>query len=170
MRSLFDITEDFAELEARLNHLDEIGDDVEALSQLLEWMQDLSSERQQKVDAYCWMIRKLTAEAETAKQVASEFRDKAQVRENRCEMMRTMLYQHMKALGHVKIIGQKFTVAIQKNGGSIPVEIIDEDALPNELCEVRRVPNKTQIRVALESGKEVPGALLGERGESVRIK
>lgn len=169
-RSLFEITEDFAELECKLDSLDENDNDIESMSELMQWMTDLSNERAAKIDAYCWFIRKLQAECETAKQVAAEFREKASQRENKVEMLKSLIFQHMKALGHPKLFGKQFTVAIQKNGGSIPVEIIDEDALPDSVCEVKRIPLKTEIRIALEAGKDIPGAKLGERGESVRIK
>jgi hypothetical protein len=170
MRSLFDITEDFVELEAKIDAVDDSSDDLEAMSQLLEWMTDLSNERAEKIDAYCWFIRKLQAESETAKQVALEFREKANQRENKVEMLKSLVMQHMKTLGHPKLFGKKFTVAIQKNGGSIPVEIIDEDALPDSVCELKRIPLKTAIRTLMESGVNIPGARLGERGESIRIK
>ena len=170
MKTLFEITEEFAEVEARLEALDDSDNDLEAMSQLLEWMTDLSNERAEKIDAYCWFIRKLQAESETAKQVAAEFREKANQRENKVEMLKSLVYQHMKTLGHPKLFGKKFTVAIQKNGGSIPVEIIDEDEIPILLCEYKKIPVKTLIREALEKGDIVPGARLGERGESIRIK
>jgi hypothetical protein len=170
MRSLFDITEDFVELEAKLDAVDDLSDDLEAMSQLLEWMTDLSNERAEKIDAYCWFIRKLQAESETAKQVAAEFREKANQRENKVEMMKSLIMQHMKTLGHPKLFGKKFTVAIQKNGGSVPVLITDEDELPENYCQIKLIPNKDWIRQDIEAGKDVPGARLGERGESIRIK
>lgn len=169
-RSLFEITEDFAEFEAKLEALDESDDDIESMSELMQWISDLSNERAEKIDAYCWVIRKLQGEAETAKQVATEFREKASQRENKAEMLKSLIMQHMKTLGHPKLFGKQFTVAIQKNGGSLPVEIIDEDALPDSVCEMKRFPIKTTIRLALEAGNDIPGAKLGERGESVRIK
>lgn len=170
MRSLFEITEDFAEVEARLEALDDNDNDLEAMSLLLEWISDLSSERAVKIDAYCWLIRKLESEAETAKKVASEFREKAEQRTNKTEMLKSLIMQHMRTLGHPKLFGKQFTVAIQKNGGSLPVEIIDEDAIPDELCGIKRIPDKARIRAAIESGQKIGGAVLGERGESVRIK
>lgn len=167
-RSLYEITEDFTELETKLDALDD--NDIESTSELLQWMNDLSSERAAKIDAYCWVIRKLQAEADTAKQIAAEFREKQQSREGRVDMLKSLIYQHMKSLNHPKLFGKQFTVSIQKNGGNIPVDIIDEEALPDSLCRIQRIPIKDEIRKELEHGKDIPGARLGVRGESIRIK
>ena len=167
-RSLFEITEDFATLESKLDALDD--NDVESTSELMQWMSDLSNERAAKIDAYCWVVKKLQGEADTAQRIAAEFRAKQQSRENRIDTLKTLIYQHMKSLNHPKLFGKQFTVSIQKNGGNIPVDIIDEDAIPYGLCEVKRIPIKNLIRESLEQGKEVPGARLGVRGESIRIK
>lgn len=170
MRTLFEITEDFAQVESKLEALDDLDNDAEAMSELMQWMTDLSNERAAKIDAYCWLIRKLESEADTAKQIAIQFREKADQRSNKVEMLKSLIMQHMKTLGHPKLFGKQFTVAIQKNGGSLPVEIVDEHALPDEFCEFRRIPLKGAIRAAMESGQKIEGAVLGERGESVRIK
>lgn len=64
-------------------------------------------------------------------------------------------------------------MAIQKNGGKIPVIVAPEAntaKLPDELVIVSEKPNLEAIRELLEAGKKVEGFTLGERGESLRIK
>jgi hypothetical protein len=165
-RSLFAITEDFVELERRLDALDENAEAVE----LLQWMTELSAEQSAKIDAYCWVIKKLEAEQETARKIAQEFSEKKMARERKIDMLKRMLMGHMQATGNRKLLGEKFTIAIQKNGGSTPVVIPDETQIPKEFLAVKYMPMKDAIRERLERGEYVPGASLGERGESLRIK
>jgi hypothetical protein len=168
MKTLFELTEEFVDLEYRLDALDD--SDEAGLQELLDWMQSLGNQRQEKIDAYGWLIRKLESEAVAAKAIAAEFQSKARSRESRIDLLKDMIRTHMLTVGERKLLGHKFTVALQKNGGALPVEIVDEEAIPVEFCEMKKVPVKTLIREAIEAGGSVPGAYLAERGESVRIK
>ena len=72
-----------------------------------------------------------------------------------------------------KVEGEHFTWQIQKNGGKAPL-IIDESVpaigLPKEYQSWDVKVNKDAIRKALEEGKELSFAHIGERGESIRLK
>lgn len=49
------------------------------------------------------------------------------------------------------------------------VQITDEDAIPDAYCRIKREPSKTLIKEALLDGEEVPGAILDNGGETIRI-
>lgn len=49
------------------------------------------------------------------------------------------------------------------------VEIISEDRIPEHYWKIERALKRSEIKRALESGEEVPGAQLTERGETLRI-
>jgi hypothetical protein len=49
------------------------------------------------------------------------------------------------------------------------VQITDEDAIPDAYCRIKREPSKTLIKEALLDGEEVPGAVLDNGGETIRI-
>jgi hypothetical protein len=161
--TLYELTEDFIELEARLDVAD-INDEA-----LLEWMNELSNARQDKIDAYCWLIRKLEGEVNAAEKIEFEFSEKARSRRNKIFRLKDAIKQHMQATACDKLIGKQYTVALQKSGGVAPVNI-DPESVPRELCQVKYIPDREVIRVKLERGEYVPGASLGERGHSVRIK
>jgi hypothetical protein len=60
---------------------------------------------------------------------------------------------------------------IQANGGKLPVVYdagLDPRALPPEYQRVTVEADGDAIRAALEAGREVPGCVLGARGEGVR--
>lgn len=60
------------------------------------------------------------------------------------------------------------TVSVTKP--RITVEITDENALPQGFVEIRRIPNKAEIKKALEAGENIPGAALGLSDEGLMVK
>jgi hypothetical protein len=76
----------------------------------------------------------------------------------------------MKATNTPKIKGNILSVAIQKNGGKLPVVVdVDTSELPDDLVKVTEAPDLDAIRKALDAG-ECEYAHYGVRGESLRIK
>ena len=76
----------------------------------------------------------------------------------------------MKATNTKEVKGQIFSVAIQKNGGKLPVIVDVETAyLPKELVKVTESPDLEAIAKLIDSGN-TQYAHYGERGESLRIK
>jgi hypothetical protein len=83
--------------------------------------------------------------------------------------LKTYLKESMEACGISKIESPWFTLSIQKNPAA--VDILDEDSLPDDFVEIvtTRKIDKTAIKKAIESGAEVPGALL-TRGTRLAIR
>ena len=59
------------------------------------------------------------------------------------------------------------TVSIVKRGRS--VVILDESLIPEELCRIKKEPDKVAIKDALFAGEYVPGATLNNGSETLRI-
>lgn len=59
------------------------------------------------------------------------------------------------------------TVTIAKIGRS--VQILDETLIPDELCRIKKEPDKIAIKDALFAGEPVPGATLNNGSETLRI-
>jgi hypothetical protein len=89
--------------------------------------------------------------------------------ENRVASLKTYLKESMEACGISKIESPWFTLSIQKNPAA--VDILDEDSLPDDFVEIvtTRKIDKTAIKKAIESGAEVPGAVL-TRGTRLAIR
>lgn len=83
-------------------------------------------------------------------------------------MLKQHLYESMKATGKTKFKTDLFSFGIQKNGGLQPMEIFPDVAIPDEYC--RKEPDNTKIRDALKAGKELPFAVLKERGDHLVIR
>ena len=166
---LYEIT---GELLALQELLESPLDDEDLLKDTLEAVQ---GEYELKLESYCKVIKNLEADMEALKNEAKRLTDKRKVLENNVDRLKKAMFDSMKATNTPKVKGQIFTVAIQKNGGVIPINYDKNDKnitanLPDHLVNIVETPNLEAIRELLEAGKVVDGFTLGERGESLRIK
>ena len=163
---LYELTSSYLQLQELL----EESVDDQLLADTLEAVQ---GEYDVKMEAYAKVIKNLEANMDALKVEAKRLTDKRKVLENNIDRLKKAMFDSMKAVGKTKAGGQLFTVAIQKNGGKLPV-IMAADAdlsiLPDQLVVVTETPALDAIRELLEAGKVVEGFSLGQRGESLRIK
>ena len=149
-----------------------LEEDVDA-DILADTLEAVEGEYDYKLESYCKIIKNLESDVEALKAEAKRLTDKRKVLENNIDRLKKSMFDSMKAIGKDKVKGTLFTVAIQKNGGKIPI-IVAEDMntadLPDELVHIVESPNLDAIREWLESGNALKGFTLGERGESLRIK
>lgn len=167
MSKLYELTADLLALQSMM---EESVDDEQVLMDTLEAVQ---GEYEFKLESCCKVIKNLEADMDALKNEAKRLTDKRKTLENNIERLKKAMFDSMKAVGKDKVKGQLFTVAIQKNGGVIPVVTapdVDTSKLPDQLVIVTEKPNLEAIRELLEAGKKVEGFELGERGESLRIK
>ena len=169
MSRLYEITGDILTLQEMLeNPLD----DEDVLKDTLEAVQ---GEYEAKLEAYCKVIKNLEADVEALETEANRLIAKSKVLDHNIDRLKKAMFDSMKATNTPKVKGTLFTVAIQRNGGVVPI-LYDKndkhitDALPDELVNVVETPDLKAIRELLEAGKVVDGFSLGERGESLRIK
>ena len=169
MSRLYEITGDILALQEML---EDPLDDEEVLKDTLEAVQ---GEYEFKLESYCKVIKNLEADIVGIKAEVDRLSGKRKVLENNIDRLKKAMFESMKATNTPKVKGQLFTVAIQKNGGVIPINYDKNDKnitanLPDHLVNIVKTPNLEAIRELLEAGKVVDGFTLGERGESIRIK
>lgn len=166
MSKLYDLTADVLALQEMLeNPID--ADDEAVLKDTLEGVQ---GEYEYKLENYCKVIKNLEADMDALKNEAKRLTDKRKVLENNIERLKKSMFDSMKATGTEKVKGNLFTVAIQKNGGKLPVIVdVETSKLPDELVKIVESPDLEAIAKLLESGNS-EYAHFGERGESLRIK
>lgn len=99
---------------------------------------------------------------------AKQLTDRKKRKESYCEKLRTTIADLMNRANVRKLELEEATLSIAPSGRS--VVITNEGALPEQFTRTKREPNKTAIKEALERGEEVPGAELGNGGESLRIR
>lgn len=166
MSRLYEITGDLLTLQEMLE--DSVDDQC-----LLDTLDAVQGEYEIKLEAYCKVIKNLEADMDALKAESDRLSAKRKVLENNVARLKKAMFDSMKTTGTDKVKGQLFTVAIQRNGGKIPViqaENADLSILPDQLVVVTEKPNLDAIRETLEAGLTVEGFTLGERGESLRIK
>lgn len=140
---------------------------------LLDTLEAVQGEYEIKLESYCKVIRNLEADMDALKAEAKRLTDKRKTLENNIDRLKKAMFDSMKATNTDKVKGTLFTVAIQRNGGKVPVicdDNVDTSKLPDNLVKVVESPDLDAIRELLEAGKVVEGFTLGQRGESLRIK
>lgn len=169
MTTLLSLSDEIAKLDAMLGDADNA--DAPAVQEALTRLLDLTSQRADKVNAYCSLIRELELRAQARLEEAERLREAA----DRASALRSDLHDRlllaMKTMDIQKVETTLFTVTRAKNGGKAPL-VIDEAAVPDEyvvLVESAKI-DKERIREELEKGAKLSFARLGERGESVRIR
>ena len=164
MSSLYEVTGNILALQEML---ESPIDDEDILKDTLEAVQ---GEYEAKIESYCKVIRNIEADIEAFKIEAKRLSEKAKVLENNRDRLKKAMFESMKATNTTKVKGQIFTVAIQRNGGKLPVIVDVETAyLPKELVKVVESPDLEAIAKLIDSGN-TQYAHYGERGESLRIK
>lgn len=161
---LYELTADVMLLQEMLEN--ELDDE----QMLLDTLEGVQYEYEYKLEQYAKVIRNLEADAEALKVEADRLNAKRKVITNNIDKLKNHMFDSMKATNTPKIKGNILTVAIQKNGGKLPV-IVDCDVkdLPSHAVKVVESPDLEAIRKLIDAG-ECDFARYGERGESLRIK
>lgn len=172
-RTLFAIGDD---LQALANLMDEceaeLGPEVDAA--LTAWFNELAGDEAVKLDGYVGLIRTWEMESAAAKAEADQYAMKARTRDNRVARLKERMKEYLDFTGRKKVeTATKRTIAIQANGGAVPVEYLTNepcDVLPPDMVIVTRRPDTDAVRKALAEGSTFPGIVLGTRGTHLRIR
>lgn len=143
------------------------------LDELLYAMESISGEIEDKADGYASVISRINSDIDFISAEIKRLQERKKTFEARADRIKNTLMESMNAIGKKKIQTATHTFTVAKNGGKIPVVIspfFKADDVPVEYRNVKYDFNKDAIREALESGEELDFAVLGERGESLRIK
>lgn len=163
MSTLYEITGDYLRLLEMLEEDESI--DEQAFKDTLD---GIEGEFEIKADGYARVLKELNAQALKFKAEIERMTAKMNAITNNSEKLKQHLYNSMKATGKLKFKTDLFSFGIQKNGGLQPMEIVPDVEIPDEYC--RKEPDNTKIRDALKDGKELPFAVLKERGEHLSIR
>ena len=164
MSSLYEVTGNILALQEML---ESPIDDEQILKDTLEAVQ---GEYEAKIESYCKVIRNIEADIEAFKIEAKRLNEKAKMLESNRDRLKKAMFESMKATNTPKVKAGVFAVAIQKNGGKLPVIVdIETEYLPKELVKVVESPDLEAIAKLIDSGN-TQYAHYGERGESLRIK
>ena len=169
-RTLFDISND---LLAFYERIEALGGDITApeVEQAIDtWFEQLSHERNEKLDNYAALIRELDARAKARRDEAKRLNERAKRDEEHAAYFKQRLMNFFQD-HHLKTVEtRRYRLTLQRSGGKMPVILTAEpDALPEEFQRWKVSANLDAIREALEHGADLDFATLGERRSYVRI-
>ena len=166
--TIYDIDNEFA---TKMDELLEIFDeetgevtDIDRFEELKKALDSLAEERKQKIsNVACW-YKSLVAEANAIKEEKQKLAKRQAACENKAENLKKYLEYALQ--------GEKFkdarvniTYRPTKSVGFIPD--YDYSKLPPEFQKVTIEPKKTEIKKAIESGVEIPGAFIEEKVSTI---
>ena len=162
MANIYDLKQSYMLVqEAILN-----GD--ESLEEILVTIND---ELESKADGYASVIANLTSDIEGIKAEEKRLKERRTGYEKAIERLKETLFTAMKDTGKTKFKTEKFSFNIAKNGGALPVQLlVDVSELPDDLVVIERKADKKAITSYINDTGDCTYAVLGERGESLRIK
>ena len=181
MTDLYKLTQDMLDLEREL--AEATDPETGAVNLTDEKMGDffrLEHTTTDKIDGYVYLMENLEAKAKIReaeykayKELIEKHRAAAKAARNRIVRLKEWMKYCMEAGGKDKIETDKFTVAVQKNGG-VPAVIIPDN--PNfkkwdeMFYNIVLEPNKEAIRLRHEHGYSIPEGVEVVTGTHIRIR
>jgi len=163
LRDLSDLEFNTRDLVGRLRTL--CGDDEQAFLDTLDGEADTSEAARAVVR---WMMEQ-DAQAEAMKSLADTYHARSKVFTDRKAGARNALFHFMEYLGVKTMPLPEATLSV-RNGVAGLVGESDPADLPDDLVRVKREPDKTAIKAALEAGREVPGYSLSNGSPSLSVR
>ena len=163
------------EITGALLKLQTLLEDPEVDQQMVEdCIKDTEEELEIKADGYARVIRNLEGNSTALEAEIKRLQAKKKACNNGITRLKSNLFNSMKELNKPRIQTDLFTVAIQKNGGALPVIVdVPTDDLPDEVVIINEEPDKKKLLALLQDPENEAYyskfAHLGERGESLRI-
>lgn len=162
MSNLYELTSNY---DTVLNML--YDEDIDE-QMILDTLESIEGEIEDKADNYAKIIKELEAKANARKEEAKRLTSTAKTFENRAKALKSNLFNAMKETGKTKFATNLFSFNIAKNGGKQSLTIDGE--VPEEYTKTITENDTDKIRQALESGENLPFAHLEPRGERLSIK
>lgn len=159
--TLYELTEEARELQEMIEEYppETFSDTLEGLQLMIE----------DKADSYAVVNQNISNEIAALKAEEERLSARRKALESNQKRLKDAIKNAMEVLGQNKIKTEKFTFSVSKNGGSQPIEV-DAELLPDNYKKVIVEPDKDLIRKAVESGINVPGVKVLERGTHLTIK
>ena len=146
---------------AMVERLMDTQDDAHAIADTIEAE---SYPLEVKAQNVAYAIKNLEATAAAIKQAEGEMTTRRKAAEKRAEHLREYVKTCMEVAGVSKIECPHFALAIKKNPAA--VDIFEPGLVPSEFMKQPEpppsAPDKAAIKVALQDGREVPGAMLAQ--------
>ena len=152
------------EIQTLLEQFPQLKDDQELLTDMLEGQTDFN----EVIATLAKDIKMAKANAAGIKELTKELKERQSRFEAKEEFCRSLIHKLMDAAGVKKLTLPVATVNITNVSPS--VMILDEAAIPDAFMRIKKEPNKTAIKAAMETGQSVPGAVMSNGSTTVSIR
>lgn len=156
--------------------ISEMLDDESTAALAADALGQLGQAESEKLENICKLVKNLEADAKAKKEEAKRLTDSAKSDENKVAFLKALIQNHLTTVGKDKADAGIFKVGLQLAGGKAPL-VIDEGEDPSSISNLFPEFVKTEykfdneaIRAALEDGKELIFAHIGERKQVVSIR
>lgn len=173
--SLYQITAEMQAVQDAFERCCGIGDDScdpEGAIAMREHIDALAQAFDAKAESYAALVRNAESRAEARKAEATRILALSAADARLAARLRQALMEAMRATGRTSVQTPLFALSVRQNGGKLPVVVEDEERIPERF----QIPtfgvklDRDALREALESGEEIPGAALGERGTRLDLR
>ena len=163
MSNLYELTADWEQVFSMLEDPeipeDAVWDSIEGI----EAVMDIKAESMAKI------LKTMDGEVAAIDAEIKRLQERKATKKNRQAWLKSALENMMRSTGRLKFKTPLFSFGIQKNGGKLPVVFTPGCDVPPEWLKPGD-PDTDRIRKHLEAGHDLGFAVLGERGESLRIR
>lgn len=165
MSSLYELTEEYSAV------LEMLYDPEVDEQTVLDTLEAISGEIEDKADNYAKLIKELSADAEKLKTEEDRLNARRRSLEAKADKLKKNLQANLEFIGKTKFKTALFSFSVSPNGGLQPLMITANlDEIPGKyLIPQDPKPDNAKIRELLAT-KEVEWAHLEPRGKSLRIR
>lgn len=138
---------------------------------LMDTLDAVDGELDEKAENYGRIIRNLEAEAKALKEEADRLSRRKRTIDNNIDSLKKRLQLSMELTGKDSIDTPLFKFRIQKNAPSVVVDLDDLQDMPMEYLTYHEpTVNKTALKDALKAGLDLEGIAHLEQSQSLRIR
>lgn len=130
--------------------------------------ESLQCELGEKAEAIRAVCVRLESESTACGEEIARLTARRRARQNSIERLRSYLLDCLTVAGLERLQTPTLTVSVRE--GSERVEVSDPNLLDDDLCEVKRTPNKTAIKAAIKAGRDVRAASIVRGPKTVQFK
>ncbi len=165
MSTLYELTGNYVTL------MDMLDDpEVDPIT-LMDTLDAVEGELDEKAENYGRIIRNLEAEAKALKEEADRLSRRKRTIDNNIDSLKKRLQLSMELIGKDSIDTPLFKFRIQKNAPSVVVDLDDLQDMPMEYLTYHEpTVNKTALKDALKAGLDLEGIAHLEQSQSLRIR
>lgn len=164
--NLYELTGDMLKLQQLLENGEVV--DTELLNDVLA---DTTADYEEKIENCAKVYKNLTSDVDGIDAEIKRLTARKKALKTNADNLKARMYDSMKATNTPKVKGKLFTIAIQANGGKLPVIVdVTTDKLPDDLVTIIEGHNLDAIATYITEHPACGYAHFGPRGESLRIK